>query len=106
MKLVMGREWKRLVSDVLETMEDVPSIVKDRIEVLDKTYREEFSEYYRAEAAKRVIDYSDKVLRTFDIEWDKKHPEYYDMNKLFDGCDALLLEKNKSEIERLQSFFK
>ena len=40
----VGREWKRLVSDVLETMEDVPSIVKDRIEVLDKTYREEFND--------------------------------------------------------------
>lgn len=100
-----GKEWKRLINSLTDIMGNIPAEVSARIEKLYNSYNSEFSEYYKAEAEKEDIYYSDEVLEKFDKEWDKKHPEFYDLSKLFDGCDKEILEKYKEEIYSVQSKF-
>lgn len=101
----VGTEWRRLVFDFAESIEDIPAEVTEKIEKLYNSYKDEFSEYYRAEADKGEINYSDEVLRDFEAQWTPKHPEFYDMNKLFEGCGTKAPEKFRKELDRLQKIF-
>lgn len=100
-----GKEWKRLVDNFVETIDEVPAEIVERIDTLYEDYKAEFDKYYRAEADKRKISFSDEVLCAFDMEWDKKHPEFYDMYKLFEGCSTEVLEKHHDALEWLHNRF-
>jgi len=79
--------WYMDVRRIADSMGDVPEAVKTRISTLQEEYVEEFLEFYTAEKEKSTgldsVDIQDK----FDETWTKKHPDFYDMEKLFAECD-------------------
>ena len=63
-------------------MNDVSDETKDRIYALEKQYKEELYEFYVTVRKESSEKDADEIFAEFDEKWDRKHPEFYDMQKL------------------------
>lgn len=72
---------------------EVPQDLKDRIDELKAGFVREFGEYFRKEREAGNTKDADELLNDFDGIFEKEHPEFYDMEKLFEGYERI---KNRS----------
>jgi hypothetical protein len=68
---------------------EVPQELKDRIDELGTVFVSEFGEYFRREREAGNTKNADGLLYDFDESFEKEHPEFYDMEKLFEGCERI-----------------
>ena len=97
------RPWRMYVDPILFSMKAVPEAVSKRIKDLEDAYKDKLFFYYREKKTEDETLYSNEIQSEFDEAWEKEHPEFFDMEKLFDGCSdedlknasALIAETNE-----------
>ena len=80
------RPWRMFIDPVLSSMKAVPKEVTERIDTLEEAYREEFFDYYRKKKSEDETLYTGEIQNAFQKEWEEKHPEFFDVDKLFESC--------------------
>ena len=45
--------------------------------------------------------YADEILKDFEEAWTAEHPEFYDMEKLFEGCSKADIKKAKKIMDEM-----
>jgi ribosomal silencing factor RsfS len=66
---------------------EIQQDLKDHIEELKTGFVKEFGEYFRREREAGSTKDADGLLYDFDEIFGEEHPEFYDMEKLFEGCE-------------------
>lgn len=97
--------WKMTIDTVLTKMEAIPDVVKERIENLTEKYKEELGEFYLKALNEDEDRLVDSILFEFDNQWDKDHPEYYDIDLLIKECSKKDKENAKDAIESVKAIF-
>ena len=62
-----------------------PEDAEHRIRDLEAAYREEFFDFYRKKKSEDQTLYSSEIHNAFDRVWEEKHPEFFDIDRLFAG---------------------
>ena len=96
--------WKMLIRRIQDSMEHVPSPVTDRIKELEELYIRELQEYYPNAKENDPSKDLDDIAAEFDELWDGKHPEFYDVRKLFAECDTKELAKAEEAIKDAERY--
>lgn len=99
------RPWQMTVFPVLEKMQELPAEVSEAIRALAEQYKKELREYYCDALDKDSGKLADPVFREFDEKWDKEHPEFYDIDRLFEKADAADKERAAEELKAAKEFF-
>ncbi|MBO6148962.1 MAG: hypothetical protein J6O55_06455 [Lachnospiraceae bacterium] len=101
-----ARAWKMTIDPVIERLKELPQEVEERIEKLYSAYRKEFGEYYLNAMREDEGRLADPILREFDDKWSKEHPEFYDMDRLFEGANADGVEEAKGLMAEANAAFR
>ena len=99
------RPWSMLIDPILEKMEELPEETSEHIKSLTEQYKKELAEFYSKamdEDGKRV---SGPIFMEFDEKWAGDHPEFYDMDKLFEKASDADRERAKDAIEAAKETF-
>ena len=99
------RSWQMTIGPVLKKMEELPAEVSESIKNLAAQYREELKDYYCKAMDQNPGSLADPVFREFDEKWDKEHPEFYDMDRLFEKAGAADKERAAKELRAARDFF-
>ncbi len=77
--------WRMIVQEAAMQKPGISDAVMDRISKLEDTYQEEFLSFFvREKQSSSSVD-ADELRSRFDELWNEKHPEFFDMEKLFSG---------------------
>ena len=99
------RPWQMSINPVLEKMEELPAEVSETIKTLSEQYRTELQDFYCKAMDKDNRRLADPIFREFDEKWDKEHPEFYDVDRLFEKATAADKEKAAEELKSAKEFF-
>lgn len=99
------RPWQMTIYPVLEKMEELPGEVNEAINDLSVQYRKELQDFYCAAMDKNSGSLADPIFREFDEKWDKEHPEFYDVDRLFEKAGAADKERAVEELKAAKEFF-
>ena len=99
------RPWQMTIGPVLIKMEELPGEVSELIRSLSDQYREELKSFYRDAMDKDSGSLADPIFREFDEKWDKEHPEFYDMDRLFEKASDADKERAAEELKAAKEFF-
>ena len=83
--------WEMMVQMLRGQIGTIPEELSEQIEELKRGYLVGFEAYYRENAGENPD--ADALLMAFDRKWGPLHPEFYDMRKLFSGCDKEALKR-------------
>ena len=93
------RAWQMTIDPVLAIMEELPREVLETIAGLSDKYKEGLKEYYLKAMTENDRRLADPVFLEFDQKWEKEHPEFYDMDKLFEKASAADKERAKEALK-------
>lgn len=99
------RPWQMTINPVLEKMEELPSEVNEAINDLTELYKKELKDYYCKAMDKDSRRLADPIFREFDEKWDKEHPEFYDVDRLFEKATAADKKRAAAELKAAKEFF-
>ena len=78
------------IDPILFSMRVVPEEVETRINDLETTYKEDLLLFFREKKSEDATLYTGEIQADFDQVWGEKHPEFFDVDKLFStpfsGC--------------------
>ncbi len=97
--------WRFWISEISGYMDEVPAEVKKHIDELSDQFKAEFVKFFAAEKDKNPNPNGGEISAAFDEQWNKEHPEFFDMKALFSGCSASDLEKAAEAIKKAEDFF-
>ena len=97
--------WKMYIYPILDHMTSVPEEVLERIRSLEETYRKDFFGFFRDSMEKDNTRLAGEVQREFEAEWTKKHPEFFDLELLFSGCDETDLKHAEKQLTDAKEVF-
>lgn len=99
------RPWEMTINPILEKMEELSEETYKEIKGLPVQYREELQEYYlkaMEEDGKRLAD---PIFSEFDEKWSGEHPEFYDMDRLFEKAGEADRERARDALEAAKKAF-
>ena len=99
------RPWQMTIFPILEKMEELPAEVNETIHTLSEQYKKELQEFYCEAMDQNNGRLADPIFREFDEKWDKDHPEFYDVDKLFEKASAADKERAAEELKAAKDFF-
>ncbi|MCR5726441.1 MAG: hypothetical protein K6G24_03145 [Lachnospiraceae bacterium] len=99
------RPWQMTIYPVLEKMEELPAEVNETIKNLSEQYKKELEDYYCKAMDKDKGSLADPIFREFDEKWDKEHPEFYDVDRLFEKAGAADKKRAAEELKAAKDFF-
>ncbi len=99
------RPWQMTIYPVLEKMEELPGEVTEAINKLSEQYRKELQDFYCEAMEKNSGRLADPIFREFDEKWDKEHPEFYDVDRLFEKAGAADKKRAAEELKAAKEFF-
>ena len=99
------RPWQMAINPVLSKMEELPAEISESIRNLSEQYRAELKDFYCTAMDKDNKRLADPIFREFDEKWDKEHPEFYDVDRLFEKATAADKEKAVEELKSAKEFF-
>lgn len=97
--------WKMYISPIMDRMTSVPQEVKDQIRDLEEGYRKGFYVFFRDAMDKDATRLAGEVQSDFEAEWMKQHPEFFDMDLLFQGCSKEDLKNAEKQIQEAKEVF-
>lgn len=97
--------WKMYIRPILSSMTEVPDEVRERIRALEEAYQTEFLDFFVKEKNRDETLMAGRIHNTFDQEWEKKHPEFYDVDLLFQGCSEKDLAAAKEPLKEAKEAF-
>ena len=99
------RPWRMIIDPILSSMKTVPGELEKKIEELETAYKEELFEFYRNKKTEDETLYTNEIQKAFEQEWEKKHPEFYDMDKLLASCSEEDLKNAADAIAEAKKCF-
>lgn len=100
------RPWQMTVYPVLQQMEELPEEVGSAIKNLSDQYKTELMDFYSKAMDEDPGSLADPIFRRFDEKWEKDHPEYYDMDRLFEKAGDADKDRAFEAIKAAKEFFK
>ena len=96
--------WRMYINQILFGIGSCPHEVEDKIYDLENDYRRGFKEYFLEAREKDDTFSGDVIHNEFDAAWRKSHPEFFDIDQMFDGISSddlakvekLMKEANKA----------
>lgn len=98
--------WWMYINPILSSMKAVPQELTKKLRELAEQYVEEFSDFYMKKKEEDESLHADEIKNAFDEKWSKEHEEFYDMDKLFSGCDVESLKEAEPAIEDAKKAFR
>ncbi len=74
--------WKMQIDMLLQAREPASEDVLKRIDELENLYKEDFSVFFRKAREEGTEKNAVEIQNAFDDEWEKKHPDFYDLEQL------------------------
>ncbi len=75
--------WRMMVQEAMGKNSGIPDAVMERISELEDSYQEELLNFFVLEKKSSSSINADDIRSRFDEQWNEKHPEFFDMEKLF-----------------------
>lgn len=97
--------WKMLTQRVKDSMGQVPSEITEKLRESEKAYIEELRKYYIDTKEQGTNKNSDEIAAEFDDLWVEKHPDFYDMRKLFAECNSEELAKAEDAFRFAEDYY-
>ena len=97
--------WNMYINPIINSMREVPDEVADRLEGLKSQYIDEFSVFFQDKKNEDESLHADEIHEAFDEIWREKHPEFFDMDKLFAGCSESRLSSAEKAISEAKAVF-
>ena len=97
--------WNMYINPIINAMNEVPDEVADRLEGLKSQYIDEFSVFFQDKKNEDESLHADEIHDAFDEIWREKHPEFFEMDKLFAGCSDSLLSSAEKAISEAKVVF-
>ena len=97
--------WRMYLNQIIFGIGKCPHEIEDRIDDLEKDYRKGFRDYFLDAKGKDEALTSDVILNDFDAVWSKIHPQFYDMEHMFDGINKEDLAKADRLIKAAKEAF-
>ena len=99
------RPWRMVIDPILSSMGTAPKELEKRIDEMESAYKEEFTGFYVKKKSEDETLYTNEIQNNFDEIWEKKHPEFYDVDKLLAGCSEEALKKAAAAIAEAKEAF-
>ncbi|MCR5487147.1 MAG: hypothetical protein K6F35_06410 [Lachnospiraceae bacterium] len=99
------RAWHMVIDPILEKMEELPEEILQTIKSLSGQYSAELQDFYCKAMEEDGGRLADPIFREFDEKWDKEHPEFYDVDKLFEKASDQDKERAKDVMAAAREAF-
>ena len=97
--------WRMYINPIINSLNEAPSKLTDRLRELESQYIEEFYAFYKEKKEENENLHADAIHNAFDDVWSEKHPDFYDMDKLFEGLSDEDMKRAEKAINKAKEAF-
>ncbi len=97
--------WWSTWMQIDDAMDGIPEEVMERLRGLQREYEERFSDFYQQELDRDGSKLSGEIQLAFERIWLQEHPEFYDVDRLLEGCSEEALKQAADAIQRAREDF-